>query len=129
MAPGFTVEEMTAYVEEYLALPHGQKALWLQDKPFSKYQIIQWRRSYLAGDLGRGLVPRQGGGAHAARRALAAEKELAASQRDHEAEVARLQERIALLEAGNSALGKAIGLLQQYQQEPGVGPSPTESGQ
>ncbi|MGV9712450.1 hypothetical protein ACWDTI_17510, partial [Gordonia sp. NPDC003424] len=120
MSPGFTVEEMTEYVEEYLALPHGQKGPWVADKPFSGYQIKKWRKAYLSGDLSRGLVPRQGGGAHAARRAIAAEKDLAAAERAHAAEVATLRERIELLEAGNSALGKAIGLLQQYQQEPGT---------
>lgn len=130
MSAGFTTEEITAYVEEYLDLPHGRKHVWLEGKPFSLWQMRRWRRAYLAGDLERGLVPRvHANHREAARRARAAEEELAAERSRYVAELARRDEQIAILEAGNVALGKAIGLLHRMpRQEPADEPPPGRSG-
>lgn len=56
MSPGYTVEEIEALVEEYMALRQGQKGPWLKARSISKYQLHRWRQAYLAGDLARGLV-------------------------------------------------------------------------
>jgi hypothetical protein len=126
ITPGFTTEEIRQFVQEYLDLPHGQKKAWLQGKAFTADQFRRWRAAYLAGDLDRGLVPRSAGGRQQGvfARARAVEQELAAERAKHAAELARRDEQIATLEAGNVALGKAIGLLQiRQQQEPGAGTS------
>jgi len=79
-----------------------------------------------AGDLERGLIPRQGSDMNVPpdkRRALAASraKEIAG----HDAEVARLEARVKGLEEVNAALGRATGLLHQMsEQEPDATPTP-----
>ncbi|WP_044506319.1 hypothetical protein [Gordonia sp. KTR9] len=121
MSPGYTVEEIAGFVREYLALPHGQKKVWLRSKPFSRDQMVRWRRKYLAGDLERGLLPRnEVTRADAIRRVMAAEEKLAAAPRSHAEELAALRTQIATLESGNAALGRAIGLLRTLE-SPGPG--------
>ncbi|MCZ4653912.1 hypothetical protein O4157_21145 [Gordonia amicalis] len=124
MSPGYTVEEIEALVEEYMALRQGQKGPWLKARSISKYQLHRWRQAYLAGDLARGLVPRDSvTRPDAIRRAIEAEKQLEAQQRAHADELKRLHRQIETLQGGNAALGKAIGLLRELDsQEPGTTP-------
>lgn len=122
ISAGYTTDEIAGYVREYLALPFGSKARWLAEQPFSGHQLRRWRTAYLAGDLERGLVPRPGAlQGDALARVKDAEERLAAERERHAAELARRDEQIAMLEAGNVALGKAIGRLQTM---PGQGPAP-----
>lgn len=131
---GFSSEEIRGYVCEYLDLPQGSKGLWLEDKPFSKWQLRQWRKALIGGDLERGLVPRSSGSvSNVMKRAIDAdraleverarhEEELKAVEASHAEQLARRDEQIRILEAGNIALGKAFGLLQQIRdQEPEAG--------
>jgi hypothetical protein len=113
ISAGYTIAEITAYVREYLELPRGMKSGWLAEKPFTAAQLRRWRVAYLAGDLERGLVPRPGAlQGDALARVRDAEQRLATERERHAAELARRDEQIAMLEAGNLALGKAIGRLQ-----------------
>jgi hypothetical protein len=78
-----------------------------------------------AGDLDRGLIPREGGDMTippARRTALS--KARAAQQDRDDGELARLRARVGELEATNEALGKAIGLLHAMnEQEPDAAPT------
>lgn len=125
---GYTVDEIRAYVNEYLDLPHGAKGAWLAEQPFGRDTFRWWRQTYLYGDLDRGLVPRQGSGMNLRpdKKLRELEAQLARERVEHERarerlaqQTARDQERILCLEESNLALGKAIGLLQKLSaQEP-----------
>ena len=108
---GFTAVEIREFVHEYLVQPQGQKASWWAGQGVSYGQLRRWRATVFEGDVDRGLVPREGSPMTvppAKRTAL--EKARAAERAAHAAEVAKLSERIRVLEGTNEALGKAIGL-------------------
>ncbi len=81
-------------------------------------QLRRWEATVFAGDLDRGLIPREGSGVTVppAKRSALAMAQTAKQERD-EAEVARLQARVRELEHANEALGKAIGLLHAMNAE------------
>ncbi|PCC42321.1 hypothetical protein CIK65_12920 [Brevibacterium aurantiacum] len=123
---GYSTVEIRAYLTEYDMLPFGQKGKWVDTQPFSKKQLYQWMRALVAGDLDRGLIPRENGTmSFPSRRkkmteALTSDRErvlmdeLAAKEKAlaaKEAELARRNEDIHRLEETASTLGKAIGLL------------------
>lgn len=125
---GFTVAEIVELVHGYEVQRHGRKRAWLAEQGISSSRMGRWRAAVFAGDLDRGLVPREGSPMNVPldkRRALGAAraKEIA----EHDAEVARLQARVKELEQVNDALGKAIGLLHQLnEQEPDANPTPSD---
>jgi hypothetical protein len=128
ISPGFTNAEIRAYVFEYQQQPYGEKRTWLLQQPISSSTMRRWINAVFDGELDRGLIPRDGSGMTSTskqkREALA--RSLAAQQEAHDADVAALNDRIRSLEASNSALGKAIGLLHALNvEEPGE--TPTES--
>jgi hypothetical protein len=90
--------------------------------------LRRWEATVFAGDLDRGLIPREGSGVTippAKRSALAMAQ--TAKQERAEAEVARLQARVRELEQANEALGKAIGLLHERNvEEPDAAPTMTD---
>lgn len=124
ITPGFTAEEIVGFVRAYEQVPHGFKGVWLKEQSFSVDQFRRWRRAYDAGDLERGLVPRQmPSRAASAKRARIAEDEVERVRAEarmeieelkaaHLVELASRDAQITMLEAGNVTLGKAIGLLQ-----------------
>lgn len=125
---GFTVDEIVELVHEFQVQRYGTKGAWLVERGISSSRMQRWCAGVFAGDLDRGLIPRQGSDMNVPdgkRRALSASraKEIVA----HDAEVARLQARVKELEEVNAALGKAIGLLHQMsEQEPDVTPAPCD---
>ncbi len=117
ISPGFTSAEIREHVFEYQQQPHGTKATWLADKPFSRDQFRRWQAAVFAGELDRGLVPREGGGMTPKRKREIVEQSVQALQDSHDAEVTALNDRIRMLEGTNDALGKAIGLLHAMREE------------
>jgi len=118
ISPGFTVAEIRELVIDYNLLPYGQKGPFLAARGVSNRQFRRWQATVFAGDVDRGLIPREGENMTvppAKRKALA--KADAVKQDRDEAELARLQARVRELEATNSALGKAIGLLHAMNAE------------
>ena len=118
ISPGFTVVEIRAFVHEYDGLAYGRKRPWLEEQGLSRNVLARWRDTVYAGDLDRGLIPREGSSMTippGKRSAL--EKTRAAEQARHEAEVAELIARVRELEGSNNALGKAIGLLHSLSEE------------
>ena len=128
ISPGFTPTEIRELVVEYQLLPYGQKGSWLAARGVSNRQFRRWQATVFAGDLDRGLIPREGGDMTvppAKRRALA--KADAVKQDRDEAELARLRARVGELEATNEALGKAIGLLHAMNaEEPDAAPATSD---
>lgn len=123
MSPGFTHQEIRAYVYEYQALPWGTRKEWIDARPFSRHQLSRWQAAVFGGDLERGLVPREGSGMTQDPQSLRvlAEHQRSVSRADHDREVTALQARIDALEGANEALGKAIGLLHSMNaQEPAI---------
>ena len=122
---GFTAEEIRAFVHEYHLQPYGQKASWLAQQGVSYDRLRRWGSAVFEGDLGRGLIPREGKPMtvpSAKRTAL--ERARAAERAAHEVEVAKLSDRIRELEGTNDALGKAIGLLHAMSEhEPDEAPT------
>lgn len=114
ISPGFTSAEIREFVVEYHLRPHGQKGSWRAAQGVSVRQLRRWEATVFAGDLDRGLIPREGDGMTVppAKRTALAMAQTAKQERD-EAEMARLQARVRELEATNEALGKAIGLLHE----------------
>jgi hypothetical protein len=110
ISPGFTSAEIREFVVRYHLLPHGQKGLWRAAQGVSIRQLRRWEATVFAGDLDRGLIPREGIGHRIPPTKRTALAQMAKHDRD-EAELARLQARVRELEATNEALGKAIGLL------------------
>jgi len=121
---GFTAVEIREFVHEYQVQPWGQKALWLVARGVSYRQFRRWQETVFEGDLDRRLVPREGNPMTVSPgKRTALEKARAAERAAHEVEVAKLSERIRVLEGTNDALGKAIGLLHAMnEQEPGEDP-------
>lgn len=115
IAPGMTDEEVRAFVYEYERLPQGTKQRWLDEQGISRFRIRMWRNTVFDGDLDRGLTPREG-------KAMTPHHERRRIARDHaqiESDNEHLRARVRDLEATNEALGKAIGLLHQLnEQEP-----------
>lgn len=122
---GFTVEQIREFVHEYHVQPHGQRTSWLAAQDVSYDRLRKWRSVVFEGDLDRRLIPREGRTVTVpAARRNALERARAAERAAHEAEVAKLSERIRELEGTNSALGKAIGLLHSMrEQEPDEAPT------
>lgn len=118
ISAGFTSAEIREFVIQYHLLPHGQKGSWRAAQGVSVRQLRRWEATVFAGDLDRGLIPREGSGVTVppAKRSALAMAQTAKQQRD-EAEVARLQARVRELEQANEALGKAIGLLHAMNAE------------
>jgi len=125
ITPGFTAAEIREFVYEYHRVAHGRKAIWLAERQVSTHTLRRWCDTVFAGDLDRGLIPRDGSGMtvpSAKRTAL--EKSRAAEHAAHAADVARLSARVRELEDTNTALGKAIGLLHAMsEEEPGGTPT------
>jgi hypothetical protein len=118
ITPGLTAAEIREFVYEYHRVAHGQKTVWLAERQISKHTLRRWCDTVFAGDLDRGLIPRDGSGMtvpSAKRTAL--EKARAAEHAAHAADVARLSARVRELEDTNTALGKAIGLLHAMSEE------------
>lgn len=128
ISPGFTNAEIRAFVFEYQQQPYGAKRTWLAQQPISSSTMRRWINAVFDGELDRGLIPREGSGMTSTPRQKreAVARSLAAQQEAHDAEVSALNDRIRSLEASNSALGKAIGLLHVLNvEEPGE--TPTEN--
>lgn len=123
----FTVEEKRDAVVTYLGLAFGQKTAWLAQQPFTASQLRRWRSEYVRGDLDRGLTPRQGGSMDHIRsdQMRRLEEQLAAQERRHATEVARLRTEADGLRQANESLGKAIGLLQHWHAHEPVTPPTT----
>lgn len=122
---GFTAAEVRAFVHEYHVQPYGRKSLWLSEQGVSYDRLRRWQSAVFEGDLDRRLIPREGSPmtVPAAKR-TALERTRAAERAAHEAEVAKLSDRIRELEGTNDALGKAIGLLHAMSaQEPDAAPT------
>ena len=127
VSPGMTAEEIREVVHAYHVQPHGTKAAWLAERGFRESQIRRWRSAVFAGDVDRGLVPREGGLVTVPpQKRTRLEQQRARERAEHEAEVARLNAQVAELKATNEALGKAIGLLHaRNEQEPVERPRPS----
>lgn len=120
ITPGWTAEEIREFVYEYEGRPHGTKAVWLEQQGVSNHRLRRWRETVFDGDLDKGLIPRDGGPMTPAKQRRHAAKATAAK----DAEVERLRARVQELEAANDALGKAIGLLhERNEQEPDDAPT------
>jgi hypothetical protein len=127
ISAGFTSAEIREFVVQYHLLPHGQKGSWRAAQGVSIRQLRRWEATVFAGDLDRGLIPREGGGVTVppAKRTALAMAQTAKQDRD-EAELAHLRARVRELEATNEALGKAIGLLHEMNvEEPDAAPTIT----
>jgi|SRR5664279_2561269 len=122
---GFTAAQKREFVQEYHLQPWGQKSSWLTSRGVSYDKLRRWQLAVFEGDLDRGLMPREGSPMTvppAKRTAL--ERTRAAEREAHEAQIAKLSERVRELEGTNDALGKAIGLLHAMsEQEPDEAPT------
>jgi hypothetical protein len=128
ISPGFTSAEIREFVVEYHLLPHGQKGLWRAAQGVSVRQLRRWEAAVFAGDLDRGLIPREGEGMTVPPgKRIALSMAHAARQDRDEDELARLRARVGELEQTNEALGKAIGLLHTMNaEEPGAAPTTSD---
>lgn len=125
ITPGFTTAEIRELVHEYQLLPYGQKAAWLAARGVRYHHVQKWRKAVFGGDLDRGLVPRQARGMTLPpKQRTELEKQRAAERAAHLAETEKLQARIRELEETNTALGKAIGLLHQLNEQESDAPRP-----
>jgi hypothetical protein len=127
ISPGFTVAEIREFVVDYHLLPYGQKGAWLAGRGVSHRQMMRWQATVFAGDLDRGLIPREGGGMTVPPAKRTARSKAHVAKQDGDAdELTRLRARVGELEATNEALGKAIGLLHAMSaEEPGAAPTTT----
>lgn len=115
---GFTAAEIREFVHEYQRVPHGRKGAWLADREVSDHVLRRWCDTVYAGDLDRGLIPREGSYMTVPPgKRTALEKTRAAERAAQEAELAQLSKRVRELEETNKALGKAIGLLHAMSEE------------
>lgn len=115
IAPGYTDDEVRAIVHQYDLQPHGTKTAWITAQGISTTRFRRWRIAVYDGDLDRGLIPRQG----SPMTNPINRRKIAAQQTALETENEKLRAKIEELEAVNDALGKAIGLLHQLnEQEP-----------
>lgn len=127
---GFTTAEIREFVHEYQLQQHGQKQIWLDAQGITRRCMARWRDMVFAGDLERGLVPRESSAmAMTPRQRTALEKQRAWERAEHEAELARLTARVQELEGTNEALGKAIGLLHWLNEQEPAEPGPTTNEQ
>jgi hypothetical protein len=119
ISPGFTTVEIRGLVFEYQLQPYGSKKAWLEQRSLSRGRMRRWSKAVFEGELDRGLIPREGSGMTSTPRQKreAIERSVIAQQKAHDAEVQKLNDRIQSLEASNSALGKAIGLLHAISEE------------
>jgi hypothetical protein len=128
ITPGFTSAQVREFVHQYQLQPQGQKRLWLTAQGISYDRFRRWQVAVFAGDLDRGLIPRDNGAMTLPpgdRTAL--EKARASERATQEAELTRLSARVRELEDTNNALGKAIGLLHALgEQEPAEPPTRTD---
>jgi hypothetical protein len=129
ITPGFTSAEIVELVMHYQSVPHGQKTEWLAKSGVSSRTFRRWRVSVLAGDVHRGLIPRDG-----SQMTIPPDEPTpleimrAADRAAHDAEVTKLNSRVRELEETNTALGKAIGLLHAMsEEEPARPPTTPES--
>ncbi len=116
----YSSEEQRALVYEYLQVPHGGKAAFLEAHGLKVDRFRRWRMQVLADTLEHGLVPRSGGlvsvdEARLLKRLLeenaALREQLAARDVAHEQEVAERDEELARQRRAVDALGKAIEIL------------------
>ena len=118
IAPGYTNQEILDLVYEYERLPHGTKRIWLTEQGISWDRFRRWRNTVFDGVLHQGLIPRDDGFMTSPKQRRRIAKLYDQNKYEHEND--RLQARVRELEATNAALGKAIGLLHQLNdQEPG----------
>ena len=118
ISPGFTAAEILEFVHDYQSVPQGQKGFWLAEREVSYHRLRRWRSAVFEGDLDRGLIPRDGSQMTMPPDKRTALAKLRAAEREaHAAEVAKLSGRVRELEATNTALGKAIGLLHAMSEE------------
>src|SRR5215217_4221791 len=117
-----------ALVVEYYIPAVGETVKKRAAQGVSIRQLRRWEATVFAGDLDRGLIPREGSGMTVppAKRTALAQAQTAKQERE-EAERARLQARVRELEATNEALGKAIGLLHAMNaEEPDAAPTSSD---
>lgn len=113
ITPGYTDDEIRAYVYEYERQPWGTKDAWRRAQGFTHHRIRRWRQAVFDGDLALGLIPREG-----VLMTDSTDRRRVASQHARgEIESEQLRARIRELEATNEALGKAIGLLHQLNEQ------------
>lgn len=118
ISPGFNAAEIREFVSEYQRVKHGRKGAWLAERGVSRHTLTRWCDSVYAGDLDRGLIPREGSYMTVPPgKRTALEKMRAAEHAAHAAEVAELTARVRELEGTNDALGKAIGLLHAMSEQ------------
>ena len=119
ISPGLTVEQVREFVRAYEVQPYGLKGAWLAGQGVTYRRFSRWRSAVFKGDLDRGLIPREGGVVTPGEKLASIERERARERAAQDAELARLHARVRELEQTNEALGKAIGLLHQLnEQEP-----------
>ena len=115
IAVGFSNEEVRDLVFAYECLPYGTKRGWLEEQGVSRRQMRRWRGAVFDGVLDKGLVPREGSEMSTAEE----RRRVMSNAKEQDVEKDRLRARVRELEATNEALGKAIGLLHQLnEQEP-----------
>lgn len=126
ISPGFTTEQIREVVHQYELQPYGHKAVWLEGQGVSYDRLRRWQLAVFDGDLDRGLIPREGGGVTVPPdKRTGIERARARERARQEAELARLNARVAELEETNAALGKAIGLLHQMSEQEPAADRPT----
>lgn len=115
MTHGYTNDEIRAIVYGYEQQPWGTRQAWLEAQGINQNWLRKWRNIVFDGDLDRGLIPRQGSVMSSATQ----RRKIAKKHEYHDPENEQLRARVRELEATNEALGKAIGLLHQLnEQEP-----------
>lgn len=115
ITPGYTNEEIREFVYEYERQPHGTKGVWLSSQGVSWDRFQKWRNTVFDGHLDRGLIPREGSHMTSSNQ----RRRIAKQDVQQSSENMQLRARVRELEAMNEALGKAIGLLHQLnEQEP-----------
>lgn len=116
LSAGYSNEQIIEIVESYMRLPWGQKGRWLAEQSISQGVFRRWRLTYEAGTIDVGLVPRYVRGMVTKDNGVSTrtmQDGLARQRAEYEGQIAQLQERIEALQAGNEALGKAIGFLRE----------------
>lgn len=128
----FTVEQQRELVHEYLCLPYGDKGRFLVERGIPSHRMRRWRKLVFADTLELGLVPRAGGivsveEASGLKKLLdenrALRAQLAASEAEHQQELAAKNEALETQRRAVDALGKAIEILHQS----GEGKNSTDS--
>lgn len=107
ISPGYTNAEIREFVYEYERQPHGTKAAWITQQPFTITQLRRWQAAvFNGGDLERGQIARQSTSMPTSQelRRRTAKTDLQAKQ---ETDLENLRARVAELETVNEALGKA----------------------